>query len=86
MARRVKLKPGDLVLVSWNDAHGPSTTWEHRNELDCLSLCECESIGWVVDESSAALRLASHRATERGQLTGLFVIPQETISKVQKLR
>ena len=73
------LKPR-LVLINWGDAHFTKT-----DPLDCKPI-ECWDVGFVVEESKTAWKLARAYSPEDKSYRFFMTIPKRMVQAVKTLR
>lgn len=78
-----------LVLVTWIDALGCSSSWRDKEHLADSKPLLCRSVGWILRDDDKYIVLVPHIADEtqynEWQGCGDMTIPRGMIQKVQLL-
>lgn len=77
-----------LVLVEWDDAYGPTYSWEDVNAVlkATPETILARTVGWVVHDNDDVLTMAQSQTNENeGHIVGLMTIPKVTIKRVFNL-
>ena len=78
-----EIKHGALVLIEWEDSHH-RPGWSSEAP-EGKALC-CQSVGWIVAQTSEAKVLTSNRTVEdQEQRCGDMTIPQRCIRRITRL-
>lgn len=74
------------VKVSWKDHfHASPGAWIGLSEVDKLTPCLIDSVGYLVHENKEVIVLAQS-ITEAGDASGVFVILRSCVTKMKRLR
>lgn len=87
------MKKRPLVLVEWQDSHGPSTPrWMNLDDLDgpyCVPM-SCRSVGWQVRKTKKTMTLVPHISGEKNGCIpyglGAMTIPLSAVVSVKQLK
>lgn len=78
-----------LVLVTWIDSLGCSSSWREKEYLTNSKPLLCRSVGWILRDDDNYIVLVPHTADETShsdwQGCGDMTIPRGMIQKVQIL-
>jgi hypothetical protein len=74
-----------LVLVRWDDIVEDSA-WTSRQELDKHTVAKIETVGWILEDTEATLKLCTSRDREETDMIGgIVVIPKGVVRSVSRL-
>jgi len=74
-----------MVLVEWVDSRLPTARWQFMEDYIIPSICDCLSIGFLIEKNKTQLVLASHLGdwdNEDKQIAGVTVIPTCSVRKI----
>lgn len=76
-----------LLYVEWEDSCSHAGAWTGENELRKVRPARCHTVGWVVNETSKHMTLASSWGGVEGnrQYSGDMTIPKSVIRKKRRL-
>jgi hypothetical protein len=79
-------KPAKMLLVDWMDS-ASNPGWKSSDELQA-TICLCQTVGFLVLETDAALVLALSRGTQEGYrpYSDLISIPKVAITRRRIIR
>jgi sulfur transfer protein SufE len=80
MLKKVHLK---IVRIEWVDSVQPLESWTYINELPDMKIVKCQSMGWVVQQSEDAVRIAQSIDSEQKQVMGVVTIPISAITNIK---
>ncbi len=79
-----------LVLVEWVDSRKPTSEWERLEELDSQLICECVSVGFLLEDGKDKKVLSPNMADinnpENLQVSAIMTIPTISVKRIKKLR
>lgn len=86
-----KLKPGDLIKITWIDANSPDPhSWiATENFRDTNPIMEIESVGFFIEKRAGFIRVAACRSSESEYtevINRTLNIPVGCTRKVRKVR
>ena len=76
---------GGKVWVKWLD-HSSESAWRGREEAKKVEDWECETLGWVIEETEKYLILASSRVVRCDQVSDTTAIIKGDILERRELR
>lgn len=76
---------GGMILIDWVDSYS-SSGWKGRDELE-VTVANCQSVGFLVNENESAVVIALSRTTEDGfkPFGHLLTIPKCSIRRRKRL-
>ncbi len=79
----------ELVLVTWIDALGCSSSWREKEHLKKSEPLTCKSVGWLLKDDETCVVLVPHIAEETPhndwQGCGDMTIPRALIQEIRPL-
>lgn len=90
---RRRSKPGDMVLVEWDDAHQHEGWHDIDDRIEENSFFRCETVGWLVHEDERKVVIATSVAESRMSvriesdisLSSVITIPRGCITGMRSL-
>ena len=73
-----------LIRIRWMDIIRPDATWMFPEELKTLEPAKITTVGWIVDETSEQITIASSLGDDR-QLGDINCIPKSVVQTIEDL-
>jgi len=74
-----------IVKVSWIDSRGSRDRWVELEEIKKETICQCESIGFLVHEDNEKVVVMPHYGHDPKQGCGDMTIPKVSIIEIIEL-
>lgn len=88
MTTRKFLPRWSLAVIKWVDSSS-TDRWQHITRAEGISVCECESTGYVLVDNEEQIILAlscANRGTDDEQYIGTIAIPKVAVTKITKIK
>ena len=73
------------LLVEWIDSAQPIAAWMFLDNMPCMEVIECVSVGWLVAETDEVLMLAPNLGNTESegsaQASGFIRIPKSAVTR-----
>ncbi|MDC0641357.1 hypothetical protein OAP24_04265 [Porticoccaceae bacterium] len=73
------------LLVEWIDSAQPIAAWMFLDNMPCMEVIECVSVGWLVAETDEVLMLAPNLGNTESegsaQASGFIRIPKLAVTR-----
>jgi len=74
------------MLIRWFDSRGITEKWEYLDDIDPLIPCECNSIGFLLEDHEDYKTLVQTTSPTTGQILGRLTIPAGAIIELRELK
>lgn len=78
-----------LVLIEWEDSAQPIAEWQYLADFEGLSIVECASVGWLIQDDDKVKVLAPNIGDvgnpETAQASGVIRIPSRCVTRISQL-
>lgn len=75
-----------LVRIDWHDARSLESGWKPIGKAKEMTLEQCVSVGFIVNETKTAITIVSSLTEKEGLCDGEVIIPKGWIVSQQELK